>query len=310
MNPQIELRHLRYFIAVAEELHFGRAAERLHLAQPPLSQQIRQLENILGYPLFLRTSRSVRLTPAGEVYLERARRLLRSAERDIHEMRQVAKGEMGSLRIGFVSSAMLTQLPSTFRTYREAFPGIELQLSESFSARVIAGLEDGTLDVGILRDGDQADSLQVTTLLTESFVAVVPAHHPLAHKRTLSPVALRREPFVFYPRSAGNRAFEKTMSVCESAGFRPQITQEASHWLTILRLVGTGAGVSIAPACVQHLASPESVCIPFRGVEAVTQVEIAWRKGDRRPMIEHFAHLARKQEATYAASIRRPRRKS
>ena len=308
MNNRIELRHLRYFVAVAEELHFGRAAEKLHLAQPPLSQQIRQLENILEYPLFVRTSRSVRLTPAGEVYLERARRLLLSAERDIHEMRQVAKGEMGSLHIGFVGSAMLTQLPSTFRAYREAFPGIELHLNESFSARVIAGLEDGTLDVGILRDGDQADMLQVTTLFSEPFVAVVPAHHALARKRSLSPEALRGEPFVFYPRSAGSRAFEKTMSVCEAFEFRPQITQEASHWLTILRLVGTGVGVSIAPACVQHLASPESVCIPFRGVDVVSQVEIAWRKGDRRPMIEHFAHLARNQEAMHSATTPHQRR--
>ena len=309
MDPRVELRHLRYFVAVAEELHFGRAAEKLHLAQPPLSQQIRQLENILEYPLFLRTSRSVRLTPAGEVYLERARRLLRSAERDIHEMRQVAKGEMGSLRIGFVGSAMLTMLPATLRAYRETFPGIALHLNESFTSRVMSGLEDGTLDVGILRDGDPADTLQVTTLFSEPFVAVVPAHHTLARKRWISPEALRNEPFVFYPRSAGNRAFEKTLSVCEAFGFRPQITQEVSNWLTILCLVGTGIGVSIAPACVQHITWPESVCIPLRGVDVLSQVEIAWRKGDRRPMIEHFVPLARTQKALHSATTPHPRKR-
>ncbi|QMV19623.1 LysR family transcriptional regulator [Granulicella sp. 5B5] len=298
MDRDIELRHLRYFIAVAEELHFGRAAIRLHLAQPPLSQQIRRLEELLGYPLFIRTSRSVRLTQAGEVYLERARRLLLSAQRDLDEARAIAKGEVGSLHLGFVGSAVLTSLPAILRAYRERFPNVELHLNESFSSRVLEGLQSGNLDVGILRDADTADAIHVEPLFSEAFVAVVPAHHPLASRRSITPAALRDEPFIFYPRSAGSRAYEKPLSLCEAHGFRPRIVQEATHWLTILRLVGAGIGVSIAPVCVTQIDSAESVCIPFRGVDVRSQVELAWRADSNRSMIHRFAEVARSVQST------------
>src|ERR1700743_3614217 len=132
----IEIRHLRYFVAVAEELHFGRAAQRLHIAQPPLSQQIRKLEEMLGYPLFDRTSRSVALTAAGAVFLERAQRTLRNLQRDVDEARCVGRGQVGSLHLGFVGSAMLTALPAIFRRYREAYPDVRLHLHESFTSKV------------------------------------------------------------------------------------------------------------------------------------------------------------------------------
>jgi DNA-binding transcriptional LysR family regulator len=257
MNTGVELRHLRYFVAVAEELHFGRAALRLHLAQPPLSQQIRKLEEILGYPLFERTSRSVALTAAGRAFLERAQRTLRNVHRDIEETRSIGRGEVGSLHIGFVGSAMLTILPAIFRTYREGYPGVRLHLHESFTAKVIEELQNGTLDAGLLRDGDPVEGLIAKTIYSEPFVAVLPARHPCARQKSISPAALRGEPFVYYPRSAGTRAFEKPLSLCEEHGFRPQIVQEASNWLTILRLIGSGLGVSIAPDCVRRIASPD-----------------------------------------------------
>ncbi len=292
MNAELELRHLRYFVAVAEELHFGRAAQRLHLSQPPLSQQIRNLEAILGYALFVRTSRSVRLTPAGEVFLERARRTLRNVQRDIVETRSIGQGEVGSLNIGFVGSAMLTGLSGVFRSYHEAYPRVKLQLHESFTARVVEGLEDGSLDAGILRDSDTAPHLEVTRLFSEPYVAVLPATHRYARQKSLSPGMLRGEPFVYYPRSAGARAFEKPLTLFEEHGFRPQIVQEASHWLTILRLVGAGLGVSIAPACVQHLASPEVVCLRLRNAKISSQLELARVRGDQRSIVERFAQIA------------------
>jgi DNA-binding transcriptional LysR family regulator len=295
MNTEIELRHLRYFIAVAEELHFGRAAQRLHLAQPPLSQQIRKLEEILGYPLFDRTSRSVALTAAGLVFLERAQRTLRNVERDMEEARSVGRGEVGSLHIGFVSSAMLTSLPAIFRNYRVAYPNVRLQLHESFTSRVIEGLQNGALDAGILRDGDPTEGLIATPIYSERFVAVLPASHPRARQASISPAALRDEPFVYYPRSAGHRAFEKPLSLCEEHGFRPQIVQEASHWLTILRLIGAGLGVSIAPACVRHIVSPGVVCVLLQlsrnRPKVVSEVELAWRAGESRPIVTQFAHI-------------------
>ena len=292
MDSDIELRHLRYFVAVAEELHFGRAALRLHLAQPPLSQQIRKLEAMLGYPLFTRTSRSVSLTHAGTALLERARRTLRNVERDLEETRSVGRGEVGSLHIGFVGSGMLTTLPGIFRAYREAYPRVRLHLHESFTARVTEGLSNGTLDAGILRDGDPVDGITITTIFSEPFVAVLPAAHRLAGSKSISPAALRDEPFVYYPRTAGERAYAKPLAIFEEHGFRPQIVQEASHWLTILRLVGAGLGVSVAPACVRRLNSPEVVCLSLRGSKAVSNIELACHTGEQRPTVERFARIA------------------
>ena len=292
MDTDIELRHLRYFVAVAEELHFGRAALRLHLAQPPLSQQIRKLEEMLGYPLFTRTSRSVSLTNPGKVLLERAQHTLRNVQRDLEETRSVGRGEVGSLHIGFVGSGMLTTLPAIFRAYREAYPRVRLHLHESFTARVVEGLGKGTLDAGILRDGDPTEGVTITTIFSEPFVAVLPASHRCAGQRSISPAALRDEPFVYYPRSAGARAFEKPLAIFEEHGFRPQIVQEASHWLTILRLVGAGLGVSVAPACVRLINSPDVVCLPLRGSKAVSNIELAYHAGESRPTVERFAKIA------------------
>jgi DNA-binding transcriptional LysR family regulator len=288
MDQDLELRHLRYFVAVAEELHFARAAQRLHMSQPPLSQQIRRLEEIVGCPLFARTSRWVKLTPAGETLLERARRVLRNVQRDIQDVRSVGEGEVGTLNVGFVGSAMLTTLPETFREFRETFPGVSLRLCESFTSQVLEGLQNGTLDAGILRDSDPVDSVNVTTLFSESYVAVLPGTHRCARQKSISPGTLRDEPFVYYPRSAGTRAFEKPFTVFEEYGFRPQIVQEASHWVSILRLVGAGLGVSIAPACVQRLASTEVVCVPLRHAKVTSNIELGLVKGDRRPIVEHF----------------------
>lgn len=292
MDSDIELRHLRYFVAVAEELHFGRAAKRLNIAQPPLSQQIKQLENNLGYPLFLRTSRSVALTGAGEAFLEKARRTLLNVSRDIDEVRSIGRGEVGSLHIGFIGSGMLTTLPSIFRSYREAYPRVLLHLHESFTSKVIQGLENGALDIGIVRDGDPVEGLNCISIYSEPFVAVLPANHAYAKRKSISPAALRDEPFVHYPRSAGARAFEKPLTICEEHGFRPRIVQEASHWMTILRLVGAGFGVSIAPACVRRLVSADVVCLPLKGARTLSNVEIAWHVGESRPLVARFNSIA------------------
>jgi DNA-binding transcriptional LysR family regulator len=292
MDQDIELRHLRYFVAVAEELHFGRAAEKLHVSQPPLSQQIMRLEELLGYPLFVRTSRSVSLTTAGSAFLERAQRTLRIMQRDVDETRRIGRGEVGSLHLGFIGSGMLTTLPRIFRAYGEAYPQVRLHLYESFTARVIEGLENGALDAGILRDGDPSERLEVITIYSEPFVAVLPATHPRARQKSISPASLKGEPFVYYPRSAGLRAFEKPFTLCEEHGFRPQIVQEAQHWLTILQLIGAGLGVSIAPSCMRQIASPDVVCLPLRDAKVVSNIELAWLKGDTRPIVAQFRQIA------------------
>jgi DNA-binding transcriptional LysR family regulator len=292
MDREIELRHLRYFVAVAEELHFGRAAQRLHLAQPPLSQQIRKLEEAIGYPLFARTSRAVKLTSAGEVFLDRARRTLRNVREDLEEARSMGRGEAGFLKVGFIGSAMLTSLPGMLGQYRRKYPAVQLQLHEAHSALVIQALTRGNWDVGILRDGGPSEGLHVKTLFSEPYVAVVPAGHPLAVRKSISTANLRHEPFVLFSPAAGTRAYEKTASLCEQHGFRPRVVQEAPQWLTLLRLVGAGLGVTIAPACIRQIAAPDVVCLRLQGAQVSSDIELAYRTGDDRAIVRAFTVIA------------------
>jgi DNA-binding transcriptional LysR family regulator len=302
----IELRHLRYFVAVAEELHFGRAAERLHLAQPPLSQQIRRLEEILGYPVFQRTSRAVRLTAAGEVFLERARRTLRNVSEDIDEARSIGRGDEGFLRVGFIGSGMLTPLPAMLGRYRSLYPRVQLRLSESYTASIAQSLHRGMVDAGFLRDGGPTEGLHVEALFSEPFVAVLPATHRLAGRSMISAADLREDPFVFFSPMAGERAYEKPISLCEAHGFRPRVVQEAPQWLTILRLVGAGLGVSIAPACVQQIAGPDVWCPALRGARVRSDIELAYRTGEDRAVVRAFSAVARESFRDAAAARKGP----
>ncbi|WP_022929331.1 LysR substrate-binding domain-containing protein [Patulibacter americanus] len=288
----VELRHLRYFVAVAEELHFGRAAERLHMAQPPLSQAIRRLEEAVGCELLARTSRSVRLTAAGTAFLDRARRTLRNVEADVHEARSIGRGETGLLNVGFVGSATLTTLPGILRRHLDAYPGVQLRLHESHTSQVIAGLLAGDVDLGIVRDPEPTGGLVATTLTDEPFVAVLPAGHPHAGDASVSVAALEGTPFVSPPRSGGVRAFEKPLTLCEEHGFRPTVAHEASHWLTILRLVGAGLGVTIAPACVRRIATDDVACVALDETRVTSELVLLHREGEARPMVDAFARLA------------------
>lgn len=292
MNQEVELRHLRYFVAVAEELHFGRAANRLHLAQPPLSQQIRKLEEIVGYALFTRTSRAVKLTSAGEIFLERARRTLRKVQEDLEEARSIGRGEVGFLRVGFIGSSMLTALPGMLGRYRHQYPKVNLHLSEFHTSGIIQQLLDGAMDVGVMRDSGPTDGLVVEPLFSETFVWVVPRRHPLAKRKALNGAELRDEPFVMPPVIASRRAYEKLVSLCEEAGFSPQVVQVAPQWLTILRLVGAGIGVSVAPACVQRIATPDVIFRSVRATKTRSDIELAYRKGEDRAIVKTFCHLA------------------
>jgi len=289
---------------VAEELHFGRAALRLHLAQPPLSQQIRKLETILGYPLFLRTSRAVKLTSAGEVFLERARRTLRNVLEDMEEARSVGRGEEGFLKVGFIGSAMLTALPAMLGRYRRLYPKVNLQLHEAHTSSIVQQLLKGELDAGFLRDGGHADGLKIEPLFSEPFIAVLPKRHPLSRHKTISARELRDEPFVFFTPSAGTLAYEKPVSLCEEHGFRPRVVQEAPQWLTIMRLIGAGLGVTIAPACVRQVASPDVVCLGLQRATVESDIELAYRTGEDRAIVEAIAAIARE---SFAQRRQRPR---
>ncbi len=297
MNANLELRHLRYFLAVGEELHFGRAAKRLHIAQPPLSQQIRRLEEIVGYQLFIRSSRSVQLTAAGQALLDRARRSLTNLQNDLQIVQSIAHGESGTLTVGFVGSAMLTSLPDLLGYYRAQYPHVELRLREIHTSQLLQEISSGVVDVGFLRDVGPSDSLQIRTYWKESFRAFVPACHPLARRRGIRMAQLRDEPFVFFPKSAGSYAWDNTIDLCREAGFLPTIVQEAPQWLTVLRLVGAGLGVTIAPASVEPIATANVASCRIIATSRQTTIDLTCRRDDTSPLVQAFMELVNSFQA-------------
>jgi len=287
---ELELRHLRYFVAVADELHFSRAAQRLHMAQPPLSQQIRRLEGIVGSQLLVRTSRSVALTPAGRAFLERARRLLAQADESIEEAGRIGRGEMGMLDLGFVSSAITLGVPERIQTFHERFPAVHTRLHEGQTSQILGRLLRSEIDLGIVRDAAPHAELNNMTLATEGFVAVLPRHHVHGPRKRLDAGTLRDERFVFYPRTAGELAYRRNLQPCLDAGFEPRIVQEASNWVTIFHLVGAGVGVTIAPASAADIRPDTVVSIPLTS-PARSEVQLVTRVHDDRAVIHNFAAL-------------------
>lgn len=292
MNQEIQLRHLRYFLAVAETLHFSKAAQRLGIAQPPLSQQIRQLEDRIGHRLFDRTTRGVRLTLAGQLLAERTRGTLDKIEDDLAQVRRLGRGEEGTLTVGFSGSVMFAPLPQAIESYRRRYPKVELRLREMVSAEQSAAILDGTIDLGFLRDGDSSEGIELSTVLKEPYVAVLPAAHPAAGKRVLRVSDLHNEPFIFYARRMGPLAFDRTMACCERSGFRPNIVQEAPQWPTLVRLVAAGLGVSLAPACVANVTLPGAV---YRDVHAPcrTTIDLGVKSGSDKILARNFIKIAR-----------------
>src|SRR3984957_5743943 len=278
MNDEIELRHLRYFLAVAETLHFGRAAKNRGRAQRPLSQQIRRLEEMLGAPLFERTTRGVTLTPGGSVLRERAISSLARLADDLEQTRRVARGEEGQLTVGFSGSVMFTELPMAIQAYRRAYPRVEVRLREMWTSQQLVALGDGSIDVGFLRDGERRPELEMTPLLREPFHVALPSGHRLQRQRKVDAASLEGEPFVLFARRMGELAFDRTMRCCLDAGFQPTIVQEAPQFPTLIRLVSAGLGISLVPACAATIAFPGAIFRPIRS-KRWTSVDIGTRVG-------------------------------
>ncbi|MFE6053306.1 LysR family transcriptional regulator [Kitasatospora sp. NPDC056446] len=288
-RPELPLPQLHAFVVLAEELHFGHAAARLGIAQPPLSQQIRRLEDRVGHPLFRRDPGGVRLTPAGRELLPAARRALAGLADGLAAARAVGRGEAGRLRIGFSASLALTVLPGLLDAFRRDCPAVRLDLREMTSAPQTAALHERAIDVGLLREppADEPD-LRFRTVLSEPFVAVLPAAHPLAGRRTVPLDRLAGEPFVLLPRAEGPQLYDRITGLCAEAGFLPRIAQHAVEWQTVCALVGAGLGVSLAPAGIRRIRLRG---VAFRRIEpatARTRVAVAWRADDPDPLVGRF----------------------
>ncbi|MGW0732286.1 LysR family transcriptional regulator [Streptomyces sp. NPDC002851] len=288
-RPELPLLQLHAFVVLAEELHFGHAAARLGIAQPPLSQQIRRLEDKVGHALFTRAPGRVTLTPAGRELLPAARRALTGLADGVAAARAVGSGRAGRLRIGFAASLALTVLPGLLRTFRHQFPGVHLDIHEMTTAPQLAALHDKTIDIGLLREppADETE-LGFRTVLSEPFVAVLPSTHPLAAQRTVRLAQLADSPFVLLPRAVGPQLYDQITGLCTAAGFTPRIAQHAVEWHTVCALVETGLGVSLAPASIRRLRLHG---VAFRRIKpgvARTRVAVAWRKNDQDPLVGHL----------------------
>lgn len=290
----IELRHLHYFIAVAEELHFSRAAERLHISQPPLSQQIRSLENELGVKLFERTKRHVQLTEAGKVFLERSYLVLAQLEQAIKATQRIGRGEVGRLAIGFVDSATYTLLPDILRVFREQFPAIELQLHELTTAQQIHALHQNQIDVGVVRSAITEPGLSTECVLQESLVLALPQTHLLSAQVKVSVSTLADESFILFPAKLGPVFYEQIIQICQQAGFRPKVAQEAVQMQTIIGLVAAGLGIAFVPASLQNFHRSGVIYRPLQEQTPQTGLYLAWRQHDSSPVIRAFLSLAQK----------------
>jgi LysR family transcriptional regulator, benzoate and cis,cis-muconate-responsive activator of ben and cat genes len=247
-----ELRHLRYFVAVAEELNFSRAARRLRMAQPPLSAAIRQLEAELGTELFRRSSREVALTEAGRVLLDGARRTLAEAERALSATRRAGAGELGSLRIGFSWSARFETLPAVGRAFRARRPDVELLTEEMWNARMIEAIQSGAIDLAIALSAQISDGVTYTPIRSERVIAILSSNNARASDRAVPLDALSAHEFVLFPREYAPRLYDKLVGFCRSAGFEPRIRRESFHAGWDLGLMGDDHAVALAPESVSR----------------------------------------------------------
>jgi DNA-binding transcriptional LysR family regulator len=288
----MELRHLRYFVTLAEELHFGRAAERLHIAQPPLSQQIRQLETELGFELFHRTKRKVQLTEAGQVFLDEVQQIFKQLEQAIQVGRQTSRGEMGQLVVGFVSSAPYNILPKILRTFRSSVPEVRLELHELTTNEQFRWLRESRIDVGFVRPPIE-DTFNFETIFQESLMVALPDTHLLAHQSDVCLRSLKNEPFILFPRLLAPGLYDLIISLCQQAGFSPNVTQEAIQMQTIVSLVAGGLGIAIVPESLQNLQRTGVVYKIIQEPTPKTAIAIIWRQNDRSATVQKFLEIAR-----------------
>ncbi len=297
----MELRHLRYFAAVAEERHFGRAALRLGIAQPPLSKQLQDLETELGYSLFDRSRRPVELTAAGHTLLAHTRGLFESLEIAVRETRRAGAGHSGRLTIGYPQSLAYSGLTGILRAFRERSPEVATEVRELAPADQVDALKRGDLDVGFVRAPLHEPQLASENVRSEKLVLALPADHRLAVRERISLAAVAGEPFVFFPRARGPGFFDLLMSFCRDCGFTPHIVQQAPQ-IDVLALVAAGFGLSILPESVRELRRADIVLRPIIG-SPTTELRLVWRSGDPAPAVTRFVETVRR------VGVKRGRRK-
>jgi DNA-binding transcriptional LysR family regulator len=288
----VELRHLRYFVAVAEEQHFGRAAARLRIAQPPLSRQIQALERELGFMLFERTRRQVELTPAGVVLFDHAARVFEAVDLALHEAERASRGESGRIIVAYPSTFAYSGLPEIVRAFHAKFPEVEVVLRELPPQQQVDAIREGRADVGFIRAPFEEPGLSSELVRSEPLLVALPSGHALAGRKSIPLSLLAKEPFVMFPRVRGPAYFDLLVRLCHDAGFMPRIVQEAPQ-LDIVSLVAAGLGVSILPASYRKIRRAGVVLRPIVGGPR-TQLLVAWSTRSASAVLREFLEVVRR----------------
>ncbi|WP_102693921.1 LysR family transcriptional regulator [Rummeliibacillus pycnus] len=298
----MELRQLHYFLTVAEELHFGRAAKRLSMTQPPLSQQIQQLENELGVLLFKRTKRHVELTKAGATFLEGVTRTLDQLNQAVDSSQRAQRGEIGKLTVGFVGSATYDILPPLIREYRNKYPNVEVKLKELSTPDQIEELYHQKLDIGFVRPPIQGEVILSEIMHETPCILALPRHHPLAKEKEVHISMLKNQPFIIVSRNIWPGLYDDIVSLFKNAGINLEIKQEATEYQTIIGLVAAGIGMAIAPAPLKNFTVKDIVYREIAGANLTVKMAIAYNKDRLSQETNNFINLIRKKSKAYLDS--------
>lgn len=300
----MELRHLRYFVAVAETLNFRQAAANLQMAQPPLSAQIKKLEQELDVRLFDRNKRRVRLTPAGEQFLVDAKATLAQATKAKLNAQRMNTGELGYLHLGFVGSVAYQWLPQVLKQFRHSYPDVQVQLSELTTTAQISALTNHALDIGIVRPPINSATLEISKIAEEAMVVALPSTHTLATQQTIELTELAQEPFVCFPRLEGRGSYDAIIAACRTAGFSPNIVQEAVQMSTLIGLVSAEIGVALVPASVAIFHHPAVTFVPLRHCPYTFQIALIWNKTLSNPAAHNFISMVRQQGTSNTITLK------
>jgi DNA-binding transcriptional LysR family regulator len=291
----MNFKHLIYFRTLAEELHFRRAAEKLNITQSPLSIAIQNLEDELGAPLFLRTQRSVQLTEFGRLLYHHSLGILERIESCEQELKAVASGKAGQLRIGFTAaSSLLSPFPALIHAFRSHYPDINVTLKDQTSIAQLQAIRERELDVGVIRrpHRDMITGISLRKLASDRLVVAAYRGHPLIDKAEIRIADLAEEDFIFYPRKMGVGIYDQFIELCGKRGFFPNIVQEAQEATTIIGLAASGLGIAIVPSGLQYIKIPNIVFLPLADEDAETDLFLAFRAGEENPRIAHLIRLA------------------
>jgi|SRR5471032_958642 len=286
----MELRHLRYFVAVADAGNFTRAAEQLGISQPPLSQQIQRLEHEIGAPLLRRLTRSIELTDAGRTLYDDAVNILKLTDAALERVRSVARGVSGTLRIGFASStAFNPQVFALLHRFRESYPRMELLPQEKEMAALTAALAEGAIDVAFIRlPCERTKEFACRVIDFEPMVVALPRAHPLAQRSDIALGTLKDETLITFPRDVAPSLYDLVIAACHDAGFSPKLGQQSPQVTSAISMVATGFGYAVVPASLGKIDDKNVTCLPLAGPPLTTQVALAWRRNDNGKAVMHF----------------------